>query len=786
MNDRWAAAVGPATARAPDRGPSASVPKLDAGLCRPRSEVRNGAALRPGPAWRASAYAAEKSSSRADVDWLASARGSSPAGAAARESAPSTKRSRRRFLVVTTILLLASPALAQPLGVTARVEQPMARTGGDDPTASATAVDARDRPTTLDTLDRALLQVPGARPLSSGAYGSPTSLSLRGADADQLQVMFGDVPITTADGSAFDLTTVPLWTLERVEVYRSGAPTWLGVGGIGGVLRLVPRSGSGPPSLGGTLGVGSFGLVHGRVAAHVSGRDLEWTAAAGVTSSQGNFPYRDDGRTVFDTSDDVTRNRQNAWVRSGAGLGHLRAHVAGGTLSVFLFGLGRLAGVPGPASQPTRYARRNEASLLGGMSFELTDRGRRPEDADWRLQIATSAGYRNRRFTDRFGEVGLVPRVTDDHQWRSVLRIAASGRPLSWLELTGVGLWTHEELDPHDALARTPNSPSARDAGTLALETRLHGRIGGVRVELRPSARFAVIGARLTEIRTARAGQSTRSLTLAPTFRIGAAIEPVRGLTVAASAASATRPPSMVELFGDRGYLVGDTTLKPEQANTFDLGVAMRGREGVVSGSAEVRGFVTLAHDLIRYRRTSLYTAVPENVASATLFGGELGLNGQVTRHFRVSGALTLLDTRTEYLGQIRRLPLRPWLTAYVRPSVSIFDLDVLSRLDLWIDLVHVSSSYVNPANDPGGLLAARTRFGVGISAFFFGDRVRLDVAMRDVFDQRGTDSSGLSAAGSVILGRPRAAHRLSALGGKSEWRGNVDAFAEKADRSHT
>lgn len=645
------------------------------------------------------------------------------------------------------LVLVPSIASAQVLGVTAEVERPMPRTGGDDPTASATEVDARARPTELDTLETALLEVPGAHPLASGAYGSPTVLALRGADADQLEVLIGDVPITTADGSAFDLSTVPLWVLERVEVYRSGAPTWLGAGGMGGVLRLVPRVGS-DPSVGVTLGVGSFGLAHARAAASVGTPELQWTTAVGATSSEGDFAYVDDGRTALDPSDDVERRRDNGAVREGSGLGHLRVRVAGGTLTLLALGHERLGGVPGPASQPTRFARRSETSVLGAASFELTEGGRRPEAAAWRVALSTAVGHRRRRFTDRFGEVGLVPSVTDDRQWRSVLRIAASGRALPWLEIVGVGLHTHEALSPDDALARQPNAPSARDADTLALETRLHGRVGDVRLELRPSARLTVLGSRLHDVRAERVGESTEGVVVAPTFRVGAAIEPVRGLTVSGSVASATRAPSMIELFGDRGYLRGDTTLRPERAETFDLGVVLRGRHEQLWGHAELRGFVTLASDLVRYRRTSQYTAVPENVASATLFGAELGLSVHLTRHAALVGALTLLDTRTDYLGQARRLPLRPWATVYVRPELTALELGPLERLTVWADLTHVADSYVNPANDPGGLLPARTRVGLGATLSLWRGRLRVDLAVRDVLDERGTDLLGFPLPG--------------------------------------
>lgn len=653
---------------------------------------------------------------------------------------------RGLLIALVALTLLAGQASAQPpLGVTAEVERPIARTGGEDPTASATEVDAQNRPTALDTLQSALHDVPGARPIASGAYGSRTSLSLRGAEPDQLEVLFGDLPITTADGGGFDLSSVPLWALERVEVYRSGAPTWLGAGGIGGVLRLVPRESG--PAFGATFGAGSFGLLHGRLAARASSPDVTWTTAVGVTSSEGDFPYLDDGHTAFDETDDAVRRRTNGWMREGSGFGHLSLRMAGGRLSALVLGVERLGGEPGPAAQPTRFAERSETSVLASVGFELTEDQRPADEADWRFSIATSAAYRRRRFTDRYAEVGGVARATDDGQWRSLARVAASGRLLEWLELTGVALYTHEALDPEDALARQENAPSRRDAGTFAVETRLFGAIEGVRLELRPSARLAVLGSRLTELRPERAGDGNGALILAPTFRLGAVVEPIAGLAIAASAASATRAPSMVELFGDRGYLLGDTRLLPERAETFDLGVALRGRHEALRGRAELRGFVTLASDLIRYRRTGQLTAVPENVASATLFGGELGVQGGVGRHFELAGALTLLETRTDYLGAVRRLPLRPWLSAYMRPTVRAYALGNIERLDVWADLTYVSESYLFPANDPGGLLPARMRVGLGVGLHVAG-HLRLDLAVRDLFDQRGADLLGFPLPG--------------------------------------
>lgn len=647
-----------------------------------------------------------------------------------------------RPLLPLLLLLAPLPVAAQELGVTAEVERPMAATGGEDPTASATEVDATDRPRADEDLADALLEVPGARPLRTGAFGSPATLSLRGSDGDQVEVLLGELPISTVDGSAFDLSTIPLWALDRVEVYRGGAPTWLGVGGIGGVLRLVPRS-AGREAVRATGGAGSFGLAHGRVSAGTHEGDVDWLASAGLTHADGDFPYLADVTLLDGSTGAEQRRRENAQLTQASALSHVRIRTGDERLSVFALGMYRAGGIPGPAVDPTRAARREEGQAIASLGWEHL------ED-DWRLAASAGAAYRRRSLEDRLAEVGLVPRDADDDALRTVARVAARGDALEWLEVIGVGLWIHEQLWPRDALARNPPSGSARDAGRLGVEARLHGHTGEVRYELRPSVRLGLVGSRLSDLRSEASGERTSRFDAVPTFRLAGAIEPLRGLTVAASASSATRTPTPLELFGDRAFLRGNAELVPERAERFDLSLALRGREGDARGRAELRGFVTLASDLIRYQRSSRFVSTPENVDSATLGGAELGLAGSITPHFALTGAATYLETWTPWLGAERRLPYRPRLTAYLRPELRAFEVGPLDRLVFYADVVHVGAAFADAVN--AARIEGRTRFGVGASLEVWERRLRLDVGVRDVFDARGTDLLGFPLPGRSLF----------------------------------
>jgi outer membrane cobalamin receptor len=154
---------------------------------------------------------------------------------------------------------LYAPASADDLfGASADVRRPLAASNREDATASGTEIEARERPAAHETVSDLLLEIPGSRSFRTGALGSFTSASLRGAEVEHTVVLFGELPISSADAGAFNLSTIPVSALDRVVVYRGGAPVWLSQGAIGGVIQLVPRSAIGT-ALSGTATAGSLG-----------------------------------------------------------------------------------------------------------------------------------------------------------------------------------------------------------------------------------------------------------------------------------------------------------------------------------------------------------------------------------------------------------------------------------------------------------------------------------------------------------------------------------------------
>ncbi len=640
---------------------------------------------------------------------------------------------------------------APSFGATARVS----RIGveGMDPSASGTTISLVDRPRALETMDEILREAPGARARRTSSYGGFSTLSLRGADAEHTAVMIGDLPLVAADGSAVDLSTLPPWMFERVEIYRGGAPLWLGSGAIGGVLRLVPRDGR-AQRVELAAGAGSFDRYQGRASLSVGDDSLRATVGVGLVSARNEFPYRDDGGTAFDPTDDRERARQNTQLLEGTALLRLSARALDGRLSVLATALERTGGLAPP---PSRFVddpsgRRASQRFTLGVAMDWLEGGReldRASEARWRVSTAVGVGFEERLASDPLAQFGQVPREATDDLARAYARVGGSIALEEWLALTAIAQYAHEEITSFDQLIARAQPERARvgsrrDSFALGVEPRLSLTSGDVRVEGRVSGRVEGSFASLSDATGERTTDTQTVDLVLPTGRASILVEIDRALSLVGSASIARRAPSSLELFGDRGYLAGNVLLEPETSFGGDVGVVLAGRTEHVRGRVELRGFATHVDDLIRYQRIAQNQAVPLNVDAARLLGLEAGVSGEAIGHLRLDGALTLLDARDETTGLA--LPLRPSIVGYARLEGFTAGEGVWSGGRLYVEVEHVASSTADPAALV--TIPSRTTLGAGLSVSFFDDWLRLDVVLRDAFDVRGYDVLGLPLPG--------------------------------------
>jgi vitamin B12 transporter len=191
-------------------------------------------------------------------------------------------------------LLLAEPAAGQteetkrvePVVVTAtRIETPVAEVG-----ASITVVNGEDFQTYhYATVDEALRNVPGLAVTRSGSLGKLSSVFIRGANSNQVQILVDGVRVKSPTTGQADLSDISPDLIERIEIIRGPQSTLYGADAIGGVVNIITRRGRGPFSASIQQEAGNYDTLASRASASGTYKIVDYALSASHLESNGQF-----------------------------------------------------------------------------------------------------------------------------------------------------------------------------------------------------------------------------------------------------------------------------------------------------------------------------------------------------------------------------------------------------------------------------------------------------------------------------------------------------------------
>jgi vitamin B12 transporter len=179
---------------------------------------------------------------------------------------------------------------AEPVLITAtRTETPAGQLGAAVTVITGEGIDTRRYP----TVDEALRMVPGVEIRRSGSFGKTTSISIRGANPNQVQVLVDGVRVKSATLGQVDLSDLSPDLIDRIEIIRGPQSTLYGADAIGGVVHIITRRGQGPPTAWATQEVGNYDIL--RSTAGVSGSKGIFDYALGFSHFESNGQFKNDG-----------------------------------------------------------------------------------------------------------------------------------------------------------------------------------------------------------------------------------------------------------------------------------------------------------------------------------------------------------------------------------------------------------------------------------------------------------------------------------------------------------
>ncbi|MES1183128.1 MAG: TonB-dependent receptor [Myxococcales bacterium] len=593
----------------------------------------------------------------------------------------------------------------------------------------------------------ALRTQPGVAVFDTGGYGSPASASIRGATAAQTPVYLAGLRLNDDVGGAADLSALPLWFLNRIEIYRSNAPLSGDQLGIGGAMFFEPRRPAGPELVAGGL-MGSFGARAVWARAGIGNPSASALVGLRLDGARNDYSYLNDGGTRFDRRNEHTSVFSNADVTRADfwAVGTVRL-ASRGRADLVVNDFEREQGVQTFALFPTTAARSSLQRRLTALSTQVPC-----ASADCTLTSTASVVASHARYDDPLREVGLGTNRLDV----DALRVE-NGLALRW------ALFPRISLSPGLRVAIDRLTIDGH-GGTPARARRVFSR-AALQGEWRAASRVTLRALGSAECHgTSRAGPLPWSAPgdaigpdgtavcgqFQPAARAGLQVDSAP-VTWLATAGRYARVPTLGELYGVSGVVRGNTALRPERGISLEAGGrTTRAATNALGGlSLDLFAFLRWSSDLISYQRSALGYVRPFNIGGARVAGLELQGSYNPAPFLLLELAATLLDPR-----DTSAVHPKNDLLAY-QPRVTL-----VPRIELrarsphaWLDSAKASVAYFYEAAhyaDRAGLLVIPEQGSLDVSAELHVKPAHLGVSARlvNLLDQTRFDLIGYPLPG--------------------------------------
>jgi vitamin B12 transporter len=652
------------------------------------------------------------------------------------------------FVVAAGGSLLGAPARAEPPAEAAAPEvvirgERAPTNSSRDPSAASTVVQGDDLDTPGASSADVLARVPGVQVRRSGSQSDVATASIRGATAAQTPVYLAGVRLNDDVAGSADLSTIPLWMLHRVEVFRGNAPDQADRLGIGGAVFFEPRLPTGPEIRVGQQ-LGSFGSHATWLSGAVASQRASSLVAVRREGAHNDYEYVNDAGTRFERNDDRTVRRHNAdhtahdaWVISRYMLGN-RSRVV-----VLLNAFDREQGVTGFSVVPAEHSRARVRRELFALSA-VVPCTRAGKSARCTAEFVTTAVASATALRDPAGELSLGTTDSETDGRRVGQQVRLRYAPVSAFELTLAGEQSVELLGV------------SRSMAGFAIDARRAVSRPSVTVRVEPWRPLELVAHGAAECHSTRGpdGDETCGVAALPA-RVGARLVVAEWLHVLSNVGRFVRVPTLGELYGVSPLVRGNPTLDPERALTYDAGLRAFGSLDESRdwfGSLDVFAYRRQVRDLVSYRR-SFRQLVPFNVARARLQGAELLGELRWRRVLRAQTGVTLLDPRDTSGGLALGNDILPLQSRLVLAQLVEVGHDIggryVDRVGLGWRATHRSSRY----QDPAGLVIVphQTTVDAELTARLLDEQLLLSLAGTNLLGAEQWDVLGLALPGRAI-----------------------------------
>lgn len=624
------------------------------------------------------------------------------------------------------------PSRAEPT-VEVVVEGPVNARGGRDSLSASQVVRGDELRVPGASAADVLARLPGIQVSRTGSSSDLATVAIRGATSAQTPIYLAGIRLNDDVSGTTDLSALPLFLIDRVEVYRGNAPADADQLSIGGAIFFEPRLPR-RTHLSVGMGAGSFGASSWFLTSALRSHTAGALVAVAHDRAENDFEFRGPhGETRTRTNADFAAT--SAWT-----IARLQPSTGTRVVSV-LHAYDREQGSPGLALVPDSAARSRFRRMLAATNVQVSC-GSAADPSACQLQLVASALRTSNTLTDALLEV-----IPGPVAWSVGERLSQSFR-LTY----GAG----------DTVALT----AATDAGFERINVGLvgHGATRAKRYIVRPSLKMiadltpwtqvlAILSADFHETRSSV--ESELSTVFETSGRVGIRQTLSDNVELRSNLGRYTRLPTLGELYGVTSTVRGNASLDPETGLMGELGMRLVGSAKSITVDADMFAFARGADNLISYRRTGPASVAPYNVGKARILGVEAAVGLNAFEHIRGALSLTAMDPRDTSAERGQHNDILPYRSRLVAvASGELFtnccrETMGLAGASVGARLTHRSSKYA----DTAGLLIIRDQAELDTytTIRLFNGLLAARTAVVNVFNSAEFDLIGLPLPGRSV-----------------------------------
>lgn len=505
------------------------------------------------------------------------------------------------------------------------------------------------------SLSELLSDLPGIYIKRYGGMDEYATISIRGSTSEQVTVLIDGILINNPLGGGINISSIPIDTIEKVEVYRGSVPFSLGVQSIGGVINITTLSDlkSGKEI---TASYGSYDYK--KISLNYFSNDrISALYNVNYSHAKNDYKYLHDNRTHTIKSDDYIDRRRNNKSEKLSLFANFNYPFTDNYTGRFSFSFQKEdKGLAGVFYNEAENANLTTSDLILNLKFIKRSLNKYP--AIISLKLYSKFNITN--FYDPYREIGWARKDTNDksNQYgfslsyeKFFVNIKTS---LSFFYNT-INFKPEDKFDNNQFLDLKRNDIKLSFENVIMLLNERLQLTPGILIEYYENKRLSQKDTPFSkDISFIRDTFISKQLGINYNFNTNFIIK--------ASAGSYYRVPNMFELFGDRGFTVGHASLKPEKSNNIDGGIIYHNKFRNINISSEIIFFHRSVENLIQWLNYATQIYYPSNIGKAKLQGIESILS-LAFNNFYYKGNYTLLKTENNELsiGKLNKeLPGKP------------------------------------------------------------------------------------------------------------------------------